>query len=257
MTRQPGNPGRRKRRRMLLVSAAPMLIGATLAVKLLSVGYLGGEAAGSFSRGDQAALSSAASVLGMANIVERHKAPFAAADALILGGDYGGARSLFEASLADAAPADECKVRVNLVLTIEHLADAAAAGAGPGKSADSAAEAAALYDDGLAAVSAAPPGCFSPEDSQDTPNGADGEGERLQEAEGRLQAKADQLHAGSGAQPGNKDRQQPQPEPEPRQSQLDKLEESAKSAQRERTGGMQRNEYLNNADAERGTEKPW
>jgi hypothetical protein len=193
----------------------------------------------------------------MANIVERHKAPFAAADALILGGDYGGARSLFEASLADAAPADECKVRVNLVLTIEHLADAAAAGAGPGKSADSAAEAAALYDDGLAAVSAAPPGCFSPEDSQDTPNGADGEGERLQEAEGRLQAKADQLHAGSGAQPGNKDRQQPQPEPEPRQSQLDKLEESAKSAQRERTGGMQRNEYLNNADAERGTEKPW
>jgi hypothetical protein len=242
---------------MLLVSAAPMLIGATLAVKLLSVGYLGGEAAGAFSRVDQAALSSAASVLGMANIVERHKAPFAAADALILGGDYGGARSLFEASLADAAPADECKVRVNLVLTIEHLADAAAAGAGPGKSADSAAEAAALYDDGLAAVSAAPPGCFSPEDSQDTPNGADGEGERLQEAEGRLQAKADQLHAGSGAQPGNKDRQQPQPEPEPRQSQLDKLEESAKSAQRERTGGMQRNEYLNNADAERGTEKPW
>ncbi|WLQ06327.1 hypothetical protein [Arthrobacter oryzae] len=249
---------RQRRRRLLLVSGAPVLLAAALAVKLLSVGYLGGEAARSFSRGDQAGLSSAASGLGMANIVERHKAPYAAADALVLRGDFAGARSLFEASLADAPPADECKVRVNLVLTIERLADEAADAAQSGNPGDSAAEAARLYDDGLAAVNAAPPGCFSPEDSQYRPNGADGEGQRLREAEGRLHSKSEQLgNGGADGESGKDGDQQPQPDPELRQSQLDKLEESAKSAQRERNGGMQRDEYLNNADAELGTDKPW
>ena len=249
---------RQRRRRLLLMSAAPVLFAVALAVKLLSVGYLGGEAAGSFTRGDQAALHSAAYGLGVANIVERHKATFAAADALVLAGDYAGARSLFEASLADAAPADECKVRVNLVLSIERLADEAEEAAASGNPPASAAEAAGLYDDALAAVRAAPRGCFSPEDSRDGPNGADGEGERLREAEGRLQSKAEQLgNGGADAKPGKDGGQQPQSDPEPQQSQLDKLEESAKSAQRERNGGMQRDEYLNNADAELGTDKPW
>jgi hypothetical protein len=194
----------------------------------------------------------------VANIVERHKAPFAAADALVLGGDYAGARSLFEASLADAGPADECKVRVNLVLTIERLADKAADAGKSGKSVDSAAEAAMLVTDGLAAVKAAPPGCFSPEGGQDQPNGADGEGERLREAEARLQSKAEQLgNGGAAADPGEDGDRQTRPDPDPRQSQLDKLEESARSAQRERNGGMQRDEYLHNADAELGTDKPW
>ena len=111
------------RRRLLLVSAVPVLLAVALAVKLLSVGYLGGQAAGAFGNGDQASVASAASGLGIANFVERHKAPFAAGDALVLSGDYAGARTLFEASLTDAPPADECKVRVNLVLSIEQLAD--------------------------------------------------------------------------------------------------------------------------------------
>lgn len=266
MNRQAGpapSPGRQKqrRRRLLLGSAAPVLLAAALAVKLLSVGHLGGEAAGSFGRGDQAALSAAASGLGIANIVERHKAPFAAADALVLGGDYAGARALFEESLAGAPAADECKVRVNLVLAIERLADEAAEAAG---SADSGAEgadgaeAARLFDDGLAVVKAAPPGCFSPGGGRDSANGADGEGERLRDAEERLQSKADHLgKAGADAKPGDGGDEQPQPDPEPQQSQLDKLEESAESAQRERNGGMQRNEYLDNADAETGADKPW
>lgn len=249
---QPGQGLRsRRRRRLLLGSALPVLVAVALAVKLLSVGYLGGEAAGSFGRGDQAALASAASGLGLANIVERHKAPFAAADALVLGGDYGGARALFEAALADAPPADECKVRVNLVLSIERLADKAAEPAGSGAEADR------LYADGLAAVKAAPPGCFNPLGGEAAANGADGEGDRLREAEQRLQGKADKLgDAGAGAEAGSGDKQ-PQPDPEPQQSQLDKLEESAKSAQRERNGGMQRNEYLRNADTGAGTDKPW
>ena len=229
-----------------------MLLAVALAVKLLSVGYLGGQAAGAFGSGDQASVASAASGLGIANFVERHKAPFAAGDALVLSGDYAGARTLFEASLADAPPADECKVRVNLVLSIERLADRRGA-AEPG---DAGTEAAKLYDDGLAVVKAAPPGCFSPDGGQDNANGADGEGDRLREAEGRLQAKADKLGS-PAAEPGGGADEQPQPDPEPQQSQLDKLGESAKSAQRERNDGRQRDEYLNGADSETGAEKPW
>ncbi|MDR6508750.1 hypothetical protein [Arthrobacter oryzae] len=242
--------GLQLRHRLLLVSAVPVLAAVALAVKLLSVGYLGGQAAGAFGSGDQASVASAASGLGVANIVERHKAPFAAGDALVLSADYAGARALFEASLADAPPSDECKVRVNLVLSIERLADQAVepGGAGP--------EAAKLYDDGLAVVKAAPPGCFSAEGSQDGANGADGEGDGLREAEQRLQSKADKL-ASPEAQPGDGADEQPQPDPEPQQSQLDKLEESAKSAQRERNDGRQRDEYLNGSDSETGAEKPW
>jgi hypothetical protein len=244
------NPGKHLRRRLLLVSAVPALAAVALAVKLLSVGYLGGQAAGAFGSGDQAAVASAASGLRIANIVERHKAPFAAGDALVLNGDYAGARTLFEASLAGAPPADECKVRVNLVLSIERLADQTAE---PGNAGTDAAK---LYDDGLAVVKDAPTGCFSPDGSQDSANGADGEGDRLREAEGRLQAKADKLGSPE-AEPGDGAEEQPQPDPEPQQSQLDKLEESAKSAQRERNDGRQRDEYLNGSDAETGAEKPW
>lgn len=243
-----------RRHRLLLLSAVPVLAAVALAVKLLSVGYLGGQAAGAFGSGDQASVASAASGLGVANIVERHKAPFAAGDALVLSGDYAGARALFEASLADAPPSDECKVRVNLALSIERLADQAAEPGGAGAQAGT--DAAELYDDGLAVVKAAPPGCFSAEGGEDGANGADGEGDRLREAEQRLQSKADKL-ASPEAQPGDGADEQEQPDPEPQQSQLDKLEESAKSAQRERNDGRQRDEYLNGSDSETGAEKPW
>ena len=121
---------------------------------------------------------------------------------------------------------------------------------------DAGTEAATLYDDGLAVVKAAPPGCFSAEGGQDSANGADGEGDRLREAEQRLQSKADKL-ASPEAQPGDGADEQPQPDPEPQQSQLDKLEESAKSAQRERNDGQERDEYLHGSDSETGAEKPW
>ena len=244
---------KQRRRRLLLVSAIPVLAAVALAVKLLSVGYLGGQAAGAYGSGDQAAVASAASGLGIANFVEPHKAPFAAGDALVLNGDYAGARSRFEASLAVAPPADECKVRVNLVLSIERLADQAAETGSTGAQAGT--DAAELYDDGLAVVKAAPPGCFSPGGNQDSANGSDGEGERLREAEGRLQAKADKLGTPE-VTPGGAG-EQPKSGPEPQQSQLDKLEESAKSAQRERNDGRQRDQYLNGSDADSGAEKPW
>ena len=240
---------KQRRYRLLLVSAAPVLLAVAFAAKLLSVGYLGGQAANSFSRGDQAAVAAAASGMGFANLVERHKAPFAAADALVLGGDYAGARALFEAALADSPPADECKVRVNLVLAIERLADQSAGSAAAGT------EAARLYREGLDAVKAAPPGCFDPQGDTGRANGTDGEGERLREAEGRLQAKADKL--GSREAESGGDAEGRQPDSEPQQSQLDKLKESAKSAQRERNDGMQRDEYLSGGSSDAGADRPW
>ena len=252
MTREPAAAARRKlrRRRMLLVSAAPGLLAVALAVKLLAAASFGGQAAEAFTQGDQAGVASAAAGMGTVNVVERHKAPLAAGDALTLAGDYAGARTLFERALADAPPADECKVRVNLVLSIEKLADR---GAG---SPDSGADAARLYGEGLAAVEAAPPGCFTTGSNEGSANGADGEGDRLRQAEDRLQAKADQL-AGRHGQAGAADGKVEPPAPETQQSQLDKLGESAQSAQRERNDGRQRGEYLKGSTSQTAADKPW
>jgi hypothetical protein len=235
---------------MLLVSAAPGLLAVALAVKLLAASSFGSQAAEAFTRSDQAGVSSAAAGMGIANVVERFKAPFAAGDALALAGDYAGARTLFEEALAGAPPADECKVRVNLVLTRETLADK---GAG---SPDSGADAARLYSEGMAAVKAAPAGCFTAGSNENSANGADGEGDRLRAAEDRLQAKADQL-ANRGGQAGAAAGKEEPPAPEAQQSQLDKLQESGQAAQRERNGGRQRDEYLKGSTSQPGTDKPW
>jgi len=257
MRREVGTPaaatqGKLQRRRMLLVSAAPGLLAVALAVKLLSAGYLGGQAAEAFTRGDQSGVASASAGMGIANVVERHKAPFAAGDALTLAGDYAGARTLFEATLADAPQADECKVRVNLVLSIEKLADKSTA------SADAGSGAARLYGEGLAVVEDAPPGCFTAEGRGDSANGADGEGDRLRAAEERLKAKADQLGSSEAeTEPGDGADEKQQPDPELQQSQLDKLKESGQAAQRERSDGRQRDEYLKGSGSQTGAEKPW
>lgn len=250
----PAGATRRKlrRRRMLLVSAAPGLLAVALAVKLLSAGYLGGQAVEAFTHGDQSGVASAAAGMGTANVVERHKAPFAAGNALTLEGDYAGARTLFETALADAPHADECKVRVNLVLSIEKLADKSA------ESADAGTEAARLYGEGLAEAAAAPPGWFSAESREDRANGADGEGGRLRAAEERLKAKADQLGSPDGqAGPTDGSKAGELQTPDTQQSQLDKLNESGQAAQRERSDGRQRDNYLKRSTSETGADKPW
>jgi hypothetical protein len=244
-----------------------MLLALAFAVKLLSVGYLGAAAAQAFTRGDHSGVASAAAGLGLANFLERHKAPFAAGDALVLRGDYAGARAQFEASLAIAARADECKVRVNLVLSIERLGDerlnsGARTGDAPADGAvaeDARMEAARLYAEGLAVGDAAPPGCFSAESPGGDTSGADGEGDRLRQAEARLRDKAEQLRSqdGQAAQPDDGADGKTQPAPDPRQSQLERLKESGKAAQRERSDGMQREDYLEDFEVEPGTDKPW
>ena len=242
------------RRRLLLASAVPVLLAVALAVKLLSVGYLGGQAAGAFGSGDQASAASAASGLGIANFVERHKAPFAAGDALVLSGDYAGARTLFEASLADATPADECKVRVNLVLSIERLADRTAeAAAGrpmPARKPRNFMTTAWPW-------SRRPrPGALARTETRATPPELTAKATACGKPKSGCRPKRTSSEA-RRRNPATVPMSSRSPTPNRSRASWTSSEESAKSAQRERNDGRQRDEYLNGADSETGAEKPW
>ncbi|MDQ0731959.1 hypothetical protein [Arthrobacter sp. B1I2] len=236
---------RTQRRRLLLWSAVPVLLALCLAAKLLSLGVLADHAAAGFAAGNAAAVDAAAGGLGAVNVLEPHKALFAAGDAAVLAGDYGTARTLFEQALGmvPAGSADECLVRVNLVLVLERLGDQRL-------QAGDAASAIPLFKDALATAGQAPEGCLSP----DAEAGAGG---RLAEARERLDGKlgaAGQPAAPTPA-PGE---QSPQDDGQgdPQQGQLDQLQDNSRQAQRERNSGRERGEYL---DSSNGTapDRPW
>ena len=263
----------RRRRRLLLWSALPVLLALLLAAKLLSAAWFAGQAGGAFARGDAPAVQSAAAVLGIANFLEPHKALFAAGDARALRGDYAGARTAFEAALAEAPAADECRVRATLALSIERLGDAEAdagnggtdgpAGADGSDGTASADEGLELLEEALAAVRAAPAGCFDLASA----DSADGEAEqRLQTAGQRLEAKIGRLRSqpGPGEAPDPEDpgaESAPEGEGgapgEPLDAKLEQLRHSGQSAQRERNRGLQREEYLNGTGTGPLTGRPW
>lgn len=234
---------RARRRRLLLWSAMPVLLVLCVAAKLLSLNVLAGRAASAFESGNSAAVEAAASALGVANAVEPHKAPFAAGDGRALAGDYAAARALFKDALAvvPGGSPDECMVLVNLSLATEKLGDGKLDSGDP-------ASAAALYAEALGVVEDAPPGCFTGDSSADS-------GLRLSEAEERLNQKLDAAAATEA--PGDSPRQEAPAEESAQQSQLEKLEESARQAQRERNAGREREEYLDDTDYGSGTDRPW
>jgi hypothetical protein len=240
----------RRRRKLLWWSVVPVLLIGLIAAKIFSVGVLGRNAAEGFERGDAAAVASAASGLAVGNIFEPHKAPFAAGDALVLEQDYAGARLRFEEALAVAGLTDNCKIRVNLVLSIEVLGDSALEAGDRDQSAR-------LYREGLTVIKEAPPECF-PETpatgTGDTEAADSGAGEKLTDAAARLMEKSEQAPP---QQPEQKDagNEQPDPTEEARQSQLQQLEQSGITAQQERNDGRQRDEYLDSDGA--GTDRPW
>ena len=250
-----------RRRTLLLWSAIPVLLALLLAAKLLSAAWFSGQAGSGFARGDAPAVESAAVVLGVGNFLEPHKAPFAAGDALALRGDYAGARTAFEASLADAPPADECRVRANLALSIERLGDAgqdAAQDAGQNAGSAGSDDAARLLEEALAVVGASPAGCFGAGSTDpEAGENLDAAGQRLTE---KIEALRNQLPPEPGAEPGTEPGQD---EPggdapaDPIQSQLKHLEESGKSAQQERNRGLEREEYLDGGDTAALTDRPW
>lgn len=223
-----------------------------LAAKLLSVGVLADAASRSFAAGDSGAVAEAAAGLRTANFIEPHKAPFAAGDGLFLAGDFAAARQRFEEALSLAGTADECVIRVNLVLTIERLGDAESQAENP-------TAAGRLFAEGLAVVEGAPDGCFdaSPE-SGGASGGETTAGEKLEQAGDRLQQKADAAATdNSSPQPSEEPRQDESPADPARQGQLEQLRESAKDAQRERNSGQERDEYLRGDDLGPGVDRPW
>jgi hypothetical protein len=232
-----------RRRHLLLWSALPVLLLLCVAGKLLSLNLLAGQAAGAFAARDAAAVGTAAQALGLANVIEPHKAPFAAGDARALAGDFAAARRMFENALARVprGSSDECIVRVNLSLAIEQIGDAQHREGGP-------ASAAVLYGEALAVAEAAPAGCFAA--------GAAGEpGEQLAEAEGRLK---DKLAAGQAAEsPEGAQQDRPEEQESPEESQLAQLGDSARQAERERNSARERDEYLRDNDYAPGPDRPW
>ncbi|MEC5179506.1 hypothetical protein [Arthrobacter sp. CG_A4] len=251
-----GRPANR-RRRLLLWSALPVLLALALAAKLLAAAWFGGQAAAAFARNDAPAAGSAASALAFANILEPHKAPFAAGDALALRGDYAGARTAFEAALDGAPPEDECRVRVNLSLSIERLGDAASAAGAASAGTDGTDDGVRLLEEALAVVRAAPPGCSG----VDADRADGGAGDKLQTAGQRLEEKIERLRGqpesvDPGTKPGPEDDGAADPGGSP-ETQLEQLRESGESAQQERNRGLQREEYLNGSSPGPFTDRPW
>jgi tetratricopeptide (TPR) repeat protein len=220
-----------------------VLLALCLAAKLLSLGVLAGNAAARYAAGDAAGVDAAASGLGMANVVEQHKAPFAAGSAAVLRGDYGAARTDFETALRTlpAGSGDECLIRVNLALAIERLGDEQLQAGDP-------ASAAALYQAALSAAKEAP-GCLSPD-------AAAGAGGRLGEAAERLEGKLNSAAQAPGQTPAPPKDPAPDPSAEARQSQLDQLQDSSRQAERERNSGREREQYLDDANGT-APERPW
>jgi len=248
MTRDANRePGERTpvRRRLLLWSALPAAVVLCLSAKLLSLGILSAAADRGFAAGDAGAVADAAAGLNIANFIEPHKAPFADGDGLVLAGDFAGARLRFEQALPLADPADGCVIRVNLVLSVEHLGDERAA-------AEDTTAAARLFAEGLAVVDAAPEGCFTADGSGGAETGA---GRQLEQAAGRLKQKAGDAAAG-GATPQPAEGQ-PAPADPGLESRLEQLQDSSRDAQRERNTGQERDEYLRDDDYGTGPDRPW
>ncbi|MDD7836909.1 MULTISPECIES: hypothetical protein [Paenarthrobacter] len=225
---------RRRHRHLALWSAPAALLALAVAAKLLSVGFLGGTAGSAYAAGDRDAVAQAAAWLGVANVLEPHKAPFASGDAAVLAGDFAAARTEFEIALNRGPGTDECKVRVNLALSIEKLADS---GKDPGHKDQ-------LVREALAVIEAASSQCREP-----GPANAAGEGDALSAAKDRLKEKLSPKEAGPDSSPGSATT--------PPEKQLQQLEESARKARIERGEGQDRDEYLRGPDDSTGVERPW
>jgi hypothetical protein len=228
------------RRRRLLWAVLPSAAVLLAAAKMLSLGPLGTAAEDAFTAKDAPALGAAADWLGAINLIEPYKADFARGDSHVLSGDFEAARGSFETALRAAPESDGCRIRVNLVLSIEKLGDARKEGG------DDAA-ATALYQDGLDVIAGAPQGCFE----AGAQGNAQGEGGRLSEARERLGSKA-----GQGGD-GGSDGEEAPPEDPGAQQQLEQLEESERKARQERLKSQQRSEYLRNPDTGQTAERPW
>ena len=220
----------RLRRRMILWSLPIAVLLLLVAVKLLSVVALGEQARAAFAGGNITGVDSAASRLGVVNVVEPHKAPFARGDARVLAGDYDGARVAFEEAMALAPrdSQDQCQIRVNLVQSLLRLGQAARQTGGP--------HAATPYANRVdEVVEGAPQGCFQ---------GSTGDQLRDAQQQAQQQRQPDQQQS--------QGQQDPQPQDGSAQQKQQQLDQQTRDNLQQRGQGDQP------GDSSRiGVEKPW
>jgi hypothetical protein len=179
----------RLRRRLLIYSAPTTVVALLVAAKLISVVVAGDSAAAAFASGDGSTVRADAAVLGVINILEPAKAPFAAGAAAMLDGRLDDADSHFTAALARTDVAQSCPVRVNLELVRETQGDRAAA-AGDRARADE------RYASALTVVDDAPRICFASNSDRDPQRQA-----IRHDAADRLAAKRNALFSSTPALP--------------------------------------------------------
>jgi hypothetical protein len=109
-----------------LVFSAPVVIVALIAsIKMVSVVVAGNSAASDFTRGDISALRDDVSVLGVLNVLEPEKAPYAAGSLAVLEGRLDQADERYSEVLLRIGAQQSCPVRVNLELVRETQGDLA------------------------------------------------------------------------------------------------------------------------------------
>ncbi|MGV0793869.1 hypothetical protein [Mycolicibacterium sp. XJ1819] len=144
----------RLRRRLVMLSVPAAVVVLVAAVKMISVVLAGNSAVADFEAGDADRLRSNAAILGLLNVIEPAKAPFAAGTSAVLDGRLDDADARFADALSRTGVAESCPVRINLELVRERLGDIAAWEARPDEAAD-------RYRGALAIVEGAPGACFA------------------------------------------------------------------------------------------------
>lgn len=233
---------RRRRRKLLLMAAPAVLLTAVVALKLLSLPLAAGQAASAFEASNADGTVRAGQAMGVLNMVERYKAHFALGDGYVLHGDFAKAKEEFATALELVPAHESCKVRVNLVLSLEKLGEAQ-------EKAGDTASALEFFAQGSETVAQAPRDCFTPK----SPNNEEGEGDALREAAQRLEEK--QSGASNGSDEDPKGESEAEQAPAPPASKMEQLKEAGQKAQRERSNGERLDEMLDKEPQQHS--KPW
>ncbi|MDJ0313958.1 hypothetical protein [Arthrobacter sp. H35-D1] len=231
------------RRRTLLLRSAPVVLAAVLlGVKLLSLPVSAGQAADSYGASNAGGTLGGARAMGLPNLVERWKPRFAQGDGHVLQGDFEQAREQFSQALELVPAGESCKVRVNLVLSLEKLGEAREKAGDPTSAME-------LFAEGSETVAQAPRDCFM----ANSGNNQDGEGKALREAAERLEEKQS---AGPGDAAQGPDGDGETPTPPPPAGKMEQLEQTGQKAQQERGQRQKLKEQLD-ADDSQPYPKPW
>jgi hypothetical protein len=158
--RRSGPSRLRLRRRLLIFSAPVVLVVLIAALKLISVVVMGNSASTSFADRDASGLRDDVAVLGLLNVIEPAKAPFAAGTSAVLDDRLADADARFTEALARTPAEQSCPALINLELVRERQGDVDAWENRPEAARD-------RYLSALDIVGNAPQGCFEGNDDPD------------------------------------------------------------------------------------------